>query len=133
MHPKPGDWATYNGRRDGNHYNPLAQINLKNVKQLQPQWAFVPGGVGLEGEPIVVDGIMYVTGGPQVCALDAKTGLSIWCTPRTNGLGVQRLPGARGGGPFRNAAPAAGGPEPRRRQSWATGCSTRRTTPTWSA
>jgi len=110
MHPKPGDWATYNGRRDGNHYNPLAQINLQNVKQLQPQWAFVPGGVGLEGEPIVVDGIMYVTGGPQVCALDAKTGLSIWCTPRTNGLGVQRVPEARGGGPFRIPAPPAAGP-----------------------
>jgi PQQ-dependent dehydrogenase (methanol/ethanol family) len=93
MHPKPGDWATYNGKRDGNHYSPLDQINLENVKQLQPQWTFVPGGVGLEGEPIVVDGIMYVTGGPQVCALDAKTGLSIWCTPRTNGLGVQQTGG----------------------------------------
>jgi len=110
MHPRPGDWATYNGRRDGNHYNPLAQINVQNVKQLQPQWAFVPGGVGLEGEPIVVDGIMYITGGPQVCALNARTGLSIWCTPRTNGLGVQRMPGARGGGPFRTQAPAAAGP-----------------------
>jgi PQQ-dependent dehydrogenase (methanol/ethanol family) len=97
MHPKAGDWATYNGRRDGNHYNPLAQITVQNVKQLQPQWAFVPGGVGLEGEPIVVDGIMYVTGGPQVCALDAATGLNIWCTPRTNGLGVQRVGKARGG------------------------------------
>jgi PQQ-dependent dehydrogenase (methanol/ethanol family) len=110
MHPKPGDWATYNGRRDGNHYNALAQITVRNVKQLQPQWSFVPGGVGLEGEPIVVDGIMYVTGGPQVCALDARTGLSIWCVPRTNGLGVQRIPGARGGGPFRTPAPAAAGP-----------------------
>jgi len=102
MHPKPGDWVTYNGKRDGNHYNPLAQINVKNVAQLQPQWTFVPGGVGLEGEPIVVDGIMYITGGPQVCALDAKTGISIWCTPRTNGLGVQRAAGGR-----RNAQAAA--------------------------
>jgi PQQ-dependent dehydrogenase (methanol/ethanol family) len=95
MHPKAGDWVTYNGKRDGNHYNPLSQINVKNVKQLQPQWAFVPGGTGLEGEPIVVNGAMYVTGGTQVCALDAKTGLSIWCVPRTNGLGVQRTPGGR--------------------------------------
>jgi PQQ-dependent dehydrogenase (methanol/ethanol family) len=110
MHSKSGDWATYNGRRDGNHYNPLAQINRENVAQLQPQWAFVPGGVGLEGEPIVVDGIMYVTGGPQVCALDAKTGLSIWCTPRTNGLGVQRIASARGGRLQKNtdSAPPAG-------------------------
>ena len=107
MHPRSGDWATYNGRRDGNHYNPLAQITVKNVRQLQPQWAFVPGGVGLEGEPIVVDGIMYVTGGPQVCALDARTGLSIWCTPRTNGLGVQRAAGGRARG---NQTPAPVGP-----------------------
>ena len=54
MHPRPGEWPTYNGRRDGNHYSPLNQINLANVKKLQPQWAFIPGGVGLEGEPIVV-------------------------------------------------------------------------------
>ncbi|HWM61582.1 MAG TPA: c-type cytochrome, partial [Rhizomicrobium sp.] len=108
MHPRPGDWATYNGRRDGNHYNPLAQINVRNVKQLQPQWTFVPGGVGLEGEPIVVDGIMYVTGGPQVCALDARTGLGIWCTPRTNGLGAQHA--GRGGAARNNQAPAPTGP-----------------------
>jgi PQQ-dependent dehydrogenase (methanol/ethanol family) len=98
MNPKPGEWVTYNGKRDGGHYSPLAQINTANVKQLQPQWAFVPGGVGLEGEPIVMDGIMYITGGTQVCALDAKTGLRIWCVPRTNGLGVQ-AGGAKGEAP----------------------------------
>jgi PQQ-dependent dehydrogenase (methanol/ethanol family) len=108
MHPAPGNWVTYNGRRDGNHYSALAQINTGNVDQLQPQWAFVPGGVGLEGEPIVMNGIMYVTGGPQVCALDAKTGLAIWCTPRTNGLGVQRA--ARGRGPRADQAPPPAGP-----------------------
>ncbi|MBN9587624.1 MAG: PQQ-binding-like beta-propeller repeat protein [Alphaproteobacteria bacterium] len=90
MNPKLGNWVTYNGKRDGNHYSPLDQINTGNVKQLQPQWAFVPGGVGLEGEPIVKDDIMYVTGGPQVCALDARTGLRTWCSPRTNGVGVQK-------------------------------------------
>ena len=34
MHPKPGDWATYNGRRDGNHYNPLAQINAQECQAI---------------------------------------------------------------------------------------------------
>ena len=89
MKPRPGDWVTYNGNPSGNHYSPLARINTANVARLQPQWAFVPGGTGLEGEPIVKDGIMYITGGPTVCALDARTGLRIWCVPRTNGLGVQ--------------------------------------------
>jgi len=88
MHPAKGEWVTYNGVRDGNHFSVLDQITPTNVKQLQPQWAFTPGGTGLEGEPIVKDGIMYITGGPQTCALDARTGLRIWCTPRTNGLGV---------------------------------------------
>jgi PQQ-dependent dehydrogenase (methanol/ethanol family) len=110
MHPRPENWATYNGRRDGNHYSSLARINTANVGTLQPQWTFVPGGVGLEGEPIVVDGIMYVTGGPQVCALDAKSGLSIWCAPRTNGLGVQRAVGGRGGASRNNSAPPPTGP-----------------------
>jgi PQQ-dependent dehydrogenase (methanol/ethanol family) len=99
MNPKPGDWVTYNGKRDGGHYSPLAQITVDNVKQLQPQWAFVPGGVGLEGEPIVMDGIMYITGGTQVCALDARTGLRIWCVPRTNGAGVQTAARRAGAGP----------------------------------
>lgn len=108
MHPAPGNWVTYNGRRDGNHYSPLAQINADNVDQLQPQWAFVPGGVGLEGEPVVMDGIMYITGGPQVCALDARTGLRIWCTPRTNGLGVLSATGDRG--PRTNQSPPPTGP-----------------------
>jgi PQQ-dependent dehydrogenase (methanol/ethanol family) len=110
MHPKAGDWVTYNGRRDGNHYNRLAQINTGNVAKLQPQWAFVPGGVGLEGEPIVAGGIMYITGGPQVCALDAKTGLSIWCTPRTNGLGVQRAASGRASANRNDTGPAPTGP-----------------------
>ena len=101
MNPKPGEWVTYNGARDGNHFSALNRINSLNVRQLQPQWAFTPGGVGLEGEPIVADGIMYVTGGPQVCALDARTGLRIWCTPRTNGLGV---PPTFGRGPPRPGA-----------------------------
>ncbi len=108
MHPRPENWATYNGRRDGNHFSLLAQINRATVATLQPQWAFVPGGVGLEGEPIVMDGIMYVTGGPQVCAWDAKTGLSIWCTPRTNGLGVQRAASGRGAAGRNSSAPPAG-------------------------
>jgi PQQ-dependent dehydrogenase (methanol/ethanol family) len=110
MHPKRGEWVTYNGRRDGNHYSDLAQINTKNVGKLQPQWAFVPGGVGLQGEPIVADGIMYITGGPQVCALDARTGLRIWCVPRTNGLGVQQILGGRGGANRANQTPPPVGP-----------------------
>ncbi|HEX3942223.1 MAG TPA: PQQ-binding-like beta-propeller repeat protein [Acidobacteriaceae bacterium] len=106
VHPKKGDWPTYNGSVDGNRYSPLDQINTANVRQLQPQFLFAPGGNGLESTPVVVDGVMYVTGIPQTCALDARTGSTIWCTPRTNGLGAG-VPQGRGGGGRGGARPAA--------------------------
>jgi PQQ-dependent dehydrogenase (methanol/ethanol family) len=87
MNPKTGEWTTYNGALNGNRYSPLDQVNTSNVQQLLPQFIFSPGGSGLEGTPVVIDGVMYVTGGPQTCAINARTGSSIWCTPRTNGLG----------------------------------------------
>jgi PQQ-dependent dehydrogenase (methanol/ethanol family) len=87
LHPQPGDWSTYNGNLNGNRYSPLDGINTANVSRLQPQFIFSPGGTGLEGTPVVMDGVMYVTGNPQTCAIDARTGSSTWCTPRTNGLG----------------------------------------------
>ena len=87
MKPGKGEWPTYNGVLNGNRYSPLDQINTANVHQLQPQFLFALGGSGLEGTPVVMDGIMYVTGDPQICAIDARTGSRIWCMPRTNGLG----------------------------------------------
>ena len=87
MKPKRGEWPTYNGLLNGNRYSSLDQINTSNVQQLQPQFIFSPGGAGLEVTPVVVDDVMYVTGAAQTCAINARTGSSIWCTPRTNGLG----------------------------------------------
>jgi PQQ-dependent dehydrogenase (methanol/ethanol family) len=86
MRPKAGDWPSYNGGLDGNRFSALDQINTSNVKQLQPQFLFSPGGQGLEGTPLVANGIMYITGGTQVCALNARTGAAIWCVPRGNGV-----------------------------------------------
>jgi PQQ-dependent dehydrogenase (methanol/ethanol family) len=86
MKPNRGDWPGYNGGFDGNRFSPLDQITTANVKNLQPQFVFAPGGSGLEGTPVVIDGVMYVTGGTRVCALNARTGAPIWCTPRNDGI-----------------------------------------------
>jgi len=102
---KPEDWPTYNGNLDGNRYSPLAQVNAKTVGKLALKWTFsIPLWAqflpdtpyfrenmryfGLETVPVVVDGIMYVTGPNQVFALDAGTGQQIWhySRPRTQGL-----------------------------------------------
>ena len=86
MKPKRGDWPSYNGGLDGNRFSPLDQITTANVKTAAAAISFAPGGQGLEGTPVVMDGIMYVTGGTRTCALNAKTGAHIWCTPRNSGI-----------------------------------------------
>jgi PQQ-dependent dehydrogenase (methanol/ethanol family) len=77
-HPKPGDWPTYNGTLDGNRYTRLDQVNRQNVSKLQLQWTYAIPFAGLETTPIVVDGVMYVTGNNQIYALSGLTGREIW-------------------------------------------------------
>jgi PQQ-dependent dehydrogenase (methanol/ethanol family) len=102
IHPRPGAWPSYNGGLNGNRYSPLAQINSTNASKLQAAWVYSPGGSGLETTPVVIDGVMYVTGAQQLCALDPATGLSLWCAPRNAGQsmragGVAQLPSRNGG------------------------------------
>jgi alcohol dehydrogenase (cytochrome c) len=88
MEPKR-DWPSYDGADNGNRYSSLEQINAGNVKHLAPAWMFpVPGAPRLELTPVVVDGVMYITGANEAYAIDATTGRQIWMfrTPRTRGL-----------------------------------------------
>jgi PQQ-dependent dehydrogenase (methanol/ethanol family) len=78
MNPKPGNWPTYNGNLSGNRYSTLDQINPSNVRRLQLQWIYPMPYQPLETTPLVVDGIMYVSGPNMVHALDARTGRDIW-------------------------------------------------------
>jgi PQQ-dependent dehydrogenase (methanol/ethanol family) len=104
MKPKTGDWPGYNGTLDARRYSPLRQINTGNVKRLQPQFIFTPGGQGLEGTPVVIGGLMYVTGGTRVCALNAKTGAHVWCVSRDNGIAGAPRTAAAPVGPNRGVA-----------------------------
>ncbi len=85
---EPQNWLTYYGAYDGQRYSTLDQINTGNVKNLKPAWVFQYGVIGLhatpathsfEAAPIVVDGVMYVSGWDgYVWALDAATGNLLW-------------------------------------------------------
>ncbi|MGH9454831.1 MAG: c-type cytochrome, partial [Terriglobia bacterium] len=88
LHPKPGDWPTYNGKLSGNRYSELKQINTANANTLVAKWIFSIPHFGLEVTPVVDDDIMYVTGSNQAFALDALTGHRIWeySRPITPGL-----------------------------------------------
>ncbi|HEX3756366.1 MAG TPA: PQQ-dependent dehydrogenase, methanol/ethanol family [Rhizomicrobium sp.] len=77
---EPQNWPTYWGDYRGFHFSELNQITPANVKQLQARWAAqLPGESVLESVPLVVDGVMYVSGPPgDVYAFDARTGLELW-------------------------------------------------------
>jgi alcohol dehydrogenase (cytochrome c) len=68
--------------RDLQRYSPLDTLNKDNVKNLVPAWAFSLGGEkqrGQETQPLVYDGIMYVTGSySRMYAIDVETGEEIW-------------------------------------------------------
>ncbi|MBI1358068.1 MAG: PQQ-binding-like beta-propeller repeat protein [Acidobacteria bacterium] len=83
------DWPSYHGNDQANRHSPLDQINKETVARLAPQWFFpLPGLRMIEGTPVVLSGVMYVTAVNQVYALDAETGREIWrwTESRTQGL-----------------------------------------------
>jgi quinoprotein glucose dehydrogenase len=73
----PGDWRSINRDPAANRYSPLNQINAGNVSSLVQAWTYKLGG-GASSVPLVVDGVMFVSSGPRVVALDADTGTEIW-------------------------------------------------------
>lgn len=90
------DWPGYNGDPRGNRYTAMTQINKTNVAGMTAKWVFpIPNGARLQGTPVVVKGVMYVTDVNQCFALDAGTGRQIWhwrrpITPGTVGAGSNR-------------------------------------------
>ncbi|MDR3702021.1 MAG: PQQ-binding-like beta-propeller repeat protein [Candidatus Sulfopaludibacter sp.] len=90
LHPKPGEWPTYNGSIRGNRHSALDQINRQNVKNLAAQWVYSVPFFGLETTPLVADGVMYITGPNQVYALDPRSGTEIWrySRPRSSGATI---------------------------------------------
>lgn len=64
---------------DLKRYSPLKQINTKNVKRLVPVWNLsMNNDKGQTAQPLVVDGVMYVTDDKHTVAIDAATGRQIW-------------------------------------------------------
>ena len=77
-----GDVLTNGMGRGLQRFSPMETLNTKNVKNLVPAWAFSLGGEkqrGQESQPIVYDGIMYITGSySRLYAINIKTGKEVW-------------------------------------------------------
>ena len=79
---EPQNWLTYSGSYLSQRYSQLTQIAPANVKDLELKWAFQARWLDyLQATPLVVDGIMYITQGNDVVALDAVTGKMFWIYP----------------------------------------------------
>ena len=82
---EPQNWLTYNGGYSSQRHSLLDQINIENVKNLELKWVVQNQVYGAwQSNPLVVDGIMYVTQRPNdVMAVDAITGRVFWMFKHT--------------------------------------------------
>ena len=66
---------------DLQRYSKLTQINKDNVRKLVPLWNYsLDDNRAEESQPIVHNGIIYITTHAATMAIDAKTGTQLWKT-----------------------------------------------------
>jgi alcohol dehydrogenase (cytochrome c) len=83
------NWVSYNGDYTGRRYSSLTQVTPQNAHRLQAQWVFHSRNAGvLEVTPVVIAGIMFVTGSNDAYALDATTGKTLWHHARAISQGL---------------------------------------------
>ena len=70
---------TYGMGYHQNRYSPLKQVNRETVKRLVPVWNLsLDNNWGEQAQPIVYNGVMYVTNARATVAIDVGTGKQIW-------------------------------------------------------
>ncbi len=73
---------TYGMGYNQNRYSALKQVNKQTVKRLVPIWNVSTGSnYGEQGQPLVYNGVMYVTDADATLAIDIATGKQLWRTP----------------------------------------------------
>ncbi len=97
---EPENWLTYNGTYSSQRHSRLDQITTSNVDHLELKWMLQNQVFGAwQSNPIVVDGIMYLTERPNdVMALDSVTGRVFWMYRYTNAANATVCCGANNRG-----------------------------------
>jgi quinoprotein glucose dehydrogenase len=75
---RDGDWRSVGRDPGAQRYSPLTQIARGNVATLREAWTFDTGSLNLQVTPVVIDGVMYLTGGSKVFALEPESGKPVW-------------------------------------------------------
>jgi alcohol dehydrogenase (cytochrome c) len=70
---------TYGMGYNAQRHSTLTQINKRTVKDLVPAWGYsMADTLGLEAQPLVHDGVIYITNHNRTVALDGITGKELW-------------------------------------------------------
>ena len=78
----PQNVLTYGMSYSQQRFSPLDQINRATVKRLVPVWSYsMDNNTGEESQPLIYDGVMYVTSQNKTVAVNALTGRELWNTP----------------------------------------------------
>jgi quinohemoprotein ethanol dehydrogenase len=85
------EWPLVHGDWTNDRYSMLNQINTNTVKQLGGAWVSkkFEDGASTRSSPVVRGGIMYITAGTRVYALNARTGETRWTWRSTVALSWQ--------------------------------------------
>lgn len=77
---EPGNWLLHGRTYDEQRFSPLEEVRADNVSKLGLAWHHDFETLrGMEATPIVVDGVLYVSGAwSRVYAFDAKSGRKLW-------------------------------------------------------
>ena len=74
-----GEWPLVGGNWSSSRYSTLDDISLDTVDRLGGAWvAPLPGGAASRATPVFRDGVLYLTAGANVFAIDARTGETVW-------------------------------------------------------
>jgi alcohol dehydrogenase (cytochrome c) len=83
---------TYGMSYSQQRFSPLTQINRETVKRLMPAWSYsMNNNTGEESQPLVYNGVIYVTSHNKTVAVDALSGKEIWNTPIDYPAGTTRV------------------------------------------
>jgi alcohol dehydrogenase (cytochrome c) len=77
----PTTVLTYGMSYAQQRFSPLTQINRQTVKRLVPAWSYsMNNNQGEESQPLLLNGVLFMTSHDKTVAVDALTGKELWKT-----------------------------------------------------
>ena len=94
------DWPFVGGDWSSSRYSTLSDISTETVDRLSGAWVTrLEGGASTRATPVVKDGIIYLTAGASIFAVDGATGETVWRSqPGGSESELRRVPSWQGVG-----------------------------------